>query len=561
MANIGFYGSHNGAIAVEQDGKIILVVEAERFLGTKNVGFAQYKIPKHKNTRDLIHNIEHILEFVAKEYGITEYDTCAYANSSVVIDNQVLNLHNYIPAKRRIAYNHHYSHAMGTFAQSPYDEALVFSFDGGGDDGKFNIYKCVRGEPAQLLYRVPCPVFTDETTGFWIDNTGKKHMNWADYDLGFPYMLIGHYLEDIRVEQLSDGNLVYSGKLMGLVSYGSVREEWLPAFMDYYKSNPSGPTHQQRIDLLGEQLGVVFNTQERLTGQIAYDIAATSQRAFEECFLEIALPYMEEYPELPVCITGGCGLNILLNTRLVTEFNKEVFVGPNPNDCGLAVGLLAAHLQPTEQWDVTYAGLPILDKYMFEYYFNSTRLSHWWKDDLVMSEVVDDLVEGKIVGVIRGQSEHGPRALGNRSILCNPMIPEMKQILNDKVKHREWYRPFAPIVRLEDVSTYFEWDRDARWMSFAPKVREEWRERLPAITHVDGTARVQTVTQEQNPFIYELLTQLAEKTGCGVILNTSFNVNGRPILSTLHDALYVFHTTLMDTLVVENFYIRKYMKL
>jgi len=561
MANIGFYGSHNGAIAVEQDGKIITVIEAERFIGTKNVGFAQYKIPKHKSTHDLIELVENVLTFIKNEYGIAEYETCAYGNTSVVINNQVLNLHEVIPAKNKIAYHHHYSHAMGAFAQSPYPEALVFSFDGGGDDGKFNIYHCVRGEPGRLLHRVPCPRIEDGVAGFWTDSTGVTRPNWADYDLGFPYMLVAHYLNDIKLEQLSDGNLVYSGKLMGLVSYGTVRDEWLPAFMEYYKSNPGGPTHQEKINELGEQIDVVFDTSNRLTGQLAYDIAATSQRAFEECFLEIARPFMEEYKDLPVCITGGCGLNIILNTRLVTEFKKDVFVGPNPNDCGLAVGLLAAHLQPTEQWDVTYSGLPILDKYLFDYYFNSTQLSHWWKDHLDISDVVEDLSDGKIVGVLRGRSEHGPRALGNRSIICNPMIPEMKDVLNSKVKHREWYRPFAPIVRLEDVNTYFEWEKESRWMSFAPKVREEWKEVLPSITHVDGTARVQTVTKEQNPFIYELLTQFKEKTGVGVLLNTSFNINGMPILTTLHDALYVYHTSQMDTLIVENSYIRKFMKL
>ena len=161
------------------------------------------------------------------------------------------------------------------------------------------------------------------------------------------------------------------------------------------------------------------------------------------------------------------------------------------------------------------------------------------------------------MGIARDRMEHGPRALGNRSILCNPSIPEMKDILNEKVKHREYYRPFAPVVRLEDVSEYFEWEGESRWMTFCPKVKKEWRKKLPSITHVDNTARIQTVTQEQNPWLYELLTKFKEKTGVGVLLNTSFNVNGKPILNTIRDAFEILDKSEMDGLVIEDTYIKK----
>ena len=176
---------------------------------------------------------------------------------------------------------------------------------------------------------------------------------------------------------------------------------------------------------------------------------------------------------------------------------------------------------------------------------------------LDIEQLVEDLTTGKIIGVARGRAEHGPRALGNRSILCNPSLPDMKDVLNEKVKHREWYRPFAPVVRLEDVSEYFEWDKEARWMSFCPKVKEEWREKLAAITHVDGTARVQTVTKEQNEWLYDLLTAFKAKTGVGVLLNTSFNVDGKPILSTVKDAFKILESTEMDGVLLENYYIKK----
>ena len=133
----------------------------------------------------------------------------------------------------------------------------------------------------------------------------------------------------------------------------------------------------------------------------------------------------------------------------------------------------------------------------------------------------------------------------------------MKDILNAKVKHREWYRPFAPVVRLEDVSKYFDWEGDSRWMSFCPTVKEEWREKLGAITHIDNTARVQTVTREENEWLYDLLTEFEKVTGVGILLNTSFNVNRMPILTTCKEAVQVFEATEMDGLVIENEYIKK----
>ena len=371
-----------------------------------------------------------------------------------------------------------------------------------------------------------------------------------------------------RSDCLSDGNLVWPGKIMGLVSYGKPREEWLNHFIEFYKSDPDGKDgdFELKIKSLGEKININFDDKNELEGETEYDLVATSQKAFEECFLEVAVKYFAQYPDLPVCITGGCGLNILLNTRVKDEFNKKVFVGPNPSDCGIAVGHMLKYLKPKEPIDLTYAGVPILDKNILAE--KLLELAHVRKlmpknneyhafEQWDPSILLEDLISGKIIGVVKGNSEHGPRALGNRSIICNPSFPEMKNILNAKVKNREWYRPFAPVVRLEDVSKYFELNEDARWMSFSPKVREEWREKLSSITHVDNTARVQTVTREQNEFLYNLITEFEKKSGFGVILNTSFNINGKPILSTYKDAIHIFNNTQLDCLLLEDYYIRK----
>jgi len=538
MANIAFYGSHNAAYVVEENNEILLVLELERFLNYKNSGLAQYKCPK---TEDLLFYAQYIPKWIMEKLNITEFENCYHLNTDVIIYEKH-DLEKYIPAKNYVHCLHHEGHAAGCFYQSPHNEMLIFSFDGGGNDGKFNVYHCVRGESPRLLECVTSPL------------SDSPHIH---YDLGFPYMMLGHYLKDINFEDLGTGNLVYPGKMMGLSSYGKVKKKWLPAFMDFYKSNLNGLDFQQHVDELGEKIGVKFDINDRIEGKLGWDIAATTQRAFEDSFLEVTLPYMNQYSDLPIGITGGCGLNILLNTRLVTEFKRDVFVAPDPNDCGIALGILLNHLKPEKAFDSTYSGTTLLDLDNLSYYIQNSN-TRFLSSFLDQDTLVNDLADGKIVGVARGRSEHGARALGNRSILCNPSIPEMKDVLNAKVKHREWYRPFAPVVRLEDISKYFEWEGESRWMSFCPTVKPEWRKKLAAITHVDNTARVQTVTREQNEWLYDLLTKFEEKTGVGVLLNTSFNVDGKPILSTCKDAFTILEKTEMDCLIIEDYYFKKY---
>ncbi len=523
MANIAFYGSHNAAVAVEENGKLIGIIEIERFLSQKNAGYTQYLLAF---TRPYL--LQQILQFIKEEYGISTFEKCYYLNADSLENDQLIHYNQQIPAKEYINCLHHLSHAACGFYQTDYQEALIISFDGGGNDGYFNVYHAENRQTITLLEKF-------------------------NLDLGFPYMSFGYYLGDIRKEHtLSIGNLVYSGKIMGLCSYGKVNENWLPHFENYYRSNPDGLSYVNDLRDLGEKTNLDFTTENRFTGQIGWDIASTSQAAFENVFLEMATPFLKKYAEIPLILVGGCALNIILNTKLKKELDGEVFIPPNPNDCGLACGMILNHIKPKHAIDVTYAGIPILDRY--------TLMSHveeQWADEVDINKLAQDIAEGCIVGVVKDTAEHGPRALGNRSILCNPSIPDMKDILNSKVKNREWYRPFAPVCKLEDVSKYFNFEGESRWMSFCPTVKEEWREKLASITHVDHTSRVQTITREQNYWLYDLLTAFEAITGIGVLLNTSFNINGKPILSRYSDALQVYEQSRMDGLVLDNFYFKK----
>ena len=330
MANIAFYGSHNSAVAVERDGKVLEVIEIERFINKKNIGYGQYFVSMSRDT--LLYDI---LNYIKDKYGIEEYDICYYLNSDT-IDNEVKTFHHKkIPAKHYIEAKHHESHAACGLYQSTYNKALIISFDGGGNDGFFNIY------------------YANNRLFTLID----KH----NLDLGFPYMVFGQYLDDIKLEpSLSIGNLVYSGKIMGLCSYGNVNKEWLPHFIEFYKSKPDGNNYIELLSQLGEKTGLKFDTGDRLKGQQGYDVAMTSQEAFESVFFELINPYLNKYQE-PVILVGGCALNIILNTKL--RERVETFVPPNPNDCGIAAGMILNHIKPLDAIDLTYSGTEVLDKY------------------------------------------------------------------------------------------------------------------------------------------------------------------------------------------------------
>lgn len=518
MNIISVYGSHNASVALYIDGHYE-VIELERFLSEKNIGLAQYLAIVEPE-----HVIDSILYYIRHKYRIEKFDLCLYSNTDQIHNNIKAFYEKRFPADEYKQFLHHESHAAGTFYQSDFFTATIFSMDGGGSDGFFNVYTAHRSH-------------------------GLTKIGSEQLDLGFSYMLIGNYLKDIKLEPLNIGNLVYPGKLMGLCSYGNVIEDWLPAFIEYYKSMPlySFEGKMNTLHNLGTLIGVVFSVEERLEGQLAWDIAATSQRAFEEVVFEYIRKY---YKEGPICLTGGCALNIILNSRVRTEITKDIFIAPNSSDCGLAVGAILNYVKPEIAVDLTYSGLPILDIHLLPSLVQK-------RNHATVETIAKLIIDNKLIGILNGTSEHGPRALGNRSILCNAANKDMKNILNEKVKHREWFRPFGPIVRLEDCNKYFEFDDESKYMSFVANVREEWKEDLRAITHVDGTARIQTITKQQNEFIYNLLTEMEKIGSIPVILNTSFNVDGKPITTRISEALEVLRKSELDFVYIEGYIIKK----
>jgi carbamoyltransferase len=267
-----------------------------------------------------------------------------------------------------------------------------------------------------------------------------------------------------------------------------------------------------------------------------------------------------------LCIAGGVALNCVANGRLARESGFEnVWIQPAAGDDGIAIGcayygyLEILKARRTFVMEHSYLGRRYSDqdidsaigKFLVRIQITAACSADICRDTAKL------LAEQRVIGWFQGASEFGPRALGNRSLLADPRKPEMKDILNSRVKHRQAFRPFAPIVLAERAKEIFEGEEDSPFMLIAKRVRPEWRDRIPAIVHVDGTARVQTVREQTNPALYRLLREFEALTGVPVLINTSFNVKGEPIVETPRDAVVCFLTTGIDHLVLHDTLISK----
>jgi carbamoyltransferase len=290
------------------------------------------------------------------------------------------------------------------------------------------------------------------------------------------------------------------------------------------------------------------------------DIAASLQDFCERVMLHIARHLYRITECKNLCLSGGVALNCVANGKILYETPFEsVFVQPAANDAGTSIGAALYYYYATTQ---SLARHPLNNSYLGLSYTDSEVRSLLDKKGLsyvesaqAISTTAKYLSEGKIIGWFNGRMEFGPRSLGNRSILTAPFPAEMKDILNNRVKHRESFRPFAPAVMREDCGEYFDNNFESPYMLLTYNVREEYKSKIPAVTHVDGTARVQTVEKHENPHFHALIEEFKKLTGIGVILNTSFNVMGQPIVENPEQAVECFFSTEMDYLILNAHYI------
>lgn len=455
--------------------------------------------------------------------------------------------------------NHHIAHAYSAFFSSGLDDALVFVADGAGDyiDGMQEAESLFIAQEGKI--EMICRRLQNPTTGHLTDerNYLLPHMpsfiqNY-EISLGKKYSQITHLIELGRNGE---------GKTMGLAGYGK------PLF--HYNAYTKGDFLNFSLkykDLLEEIFSLKASSgksyKEFIRDERA-NIASTVQLMTENTIIDLLDDVLNLYPCKNLVLSGGIFLNCILNGKIINKFDLNNFYAlPPAGDDGQALG--AAYyayakcygLQNKFKITLPYLGISYSNSEIESALKNVNLKYVFFKDNHLAEEIANYISENKIVAIHRGKTEMGPRALCHRSILANPMCPNIKSILNNKVKHREPFRPFAPTVIAEEQFKYFDLKFDSKFMNVATSVREEYRCQLPGITHVDGTARIQAISIEAEPFMHKILMAVKRKIGFPIIINTSFNVNGEPIVESPFDAIETFLKTQIDVLVIGNYLVDK----
>jgi carbamoyltransferase len=467
---------------------------------------------------------------------------------------------------------HHLSHAASAYLCSPFDEAAILAVDGVGE-WVTATYGVGRGSDIRLLKQIEFPhsiglLYSAFTAflGFEVNEGEYKVMGMAPY--GVP-----RYVDKVwkLVQQNTDGS--FSLDMDYFCFHYSTDQTYNQKFVKLFgEPRPSNLQFFTAETGFPKYFGVPPGNYSELCklNQHYADVAASIQQVTEELLLGMANNLYRETGIKRLCIAGGVGLNSVANTRILKETPFEhLFVQPAAGDGGGALGaaLWAYNCLFGKPRNFTmqhaYWGRNNSDAEISDFLRqNGIPFRCFENDDELFDCVVERLIQGKVIGWSQGRFEWGPRALGNRSILADPRNPDMKDIVNAKIKFREPYRPFAPSVLSECAEKYFDLPQakchhPAKYMLNVVPVRESQRNTLPATTHVDGTGRLQTVFRDQSPRYYRLIERFGQATGIPVLLNTSFNLKGEPIVNTPANAFDTFSKSEMDSLVLENFLVEK----
>ncbi len=560
------YIYHDSTACVVKDGKLVVAIEEERLTRQKHTeAFPKQAIARCLEIAGLTaKDIDHIAISVQPRLDWPKkaaYGMRAWRKLWPYVEGQVLDPRlkhkafrswlnaTYAKDKKPVIHfvPHHVSHAVGSFFVSPYESAALLSVDGSGEwattfkgVGKANKFECLSQD--YFPYSLGCVYeAATEFCGFKAHYDEGKTMGLAP--LGNP---------DTFGEAVS--------KMFWIKDDMSIGVD-----LSYFNYN-FGPAYPDRLskkfyDICGQprQKAKAAKFEQR-----HLDVAAAFQQQLEECILKMARQLRERTKEDYLVISGGVALNSVTNGRLVRESGfKDLYVMPAAGDNGTAIGAayyvynsVLGHPRAFVHHDPfvgTEYGNPAIGKIIEE-----SKLAHRYLPDGELESVTAELLkQGNIVGWFQGRMEIGPRALGNRSILADPTLPGMKDKINAQVKHREAFRPFAPSCPIEDTPRFFEQNVADPFMLKVCDVLHDKKEVIPAVTHVDGTARLQTVHQETNPRFHQLLKEFEKLSGVPVLLNTSFNVMGEPIVESPGDAIRCFFTTGLDYLVMGNYILGK----
>jgi carbamoyltransferase len=577
MNILGINAYHgNASAAIVCDGRLVAAVEEERFNRVKYAaGFPAQAIRYCLKEAGLeLKNIDHVVvprnpyaRFATKLFYALRMPSFARERVKVLakftgIPEALAQAFDTDPAKLTAKFHrveHHQAHLASAFFVSPFERAALLSADGLGDFAS-TMWGSGSGNRMKIDGAIAFP-----------------------HSLGLFYSAVTQYLGFLKFGD--------EYKVMGLAAYGEA--EQLEAFRDIVRANGNGFrlgldyfTHHRtgpemswadadKTPTLGKmfseamerRLGPKRNPEEPLE-QRHRNLASALQARLEEIYLGMLKKLAERTGLKAVCLAGGVAFNCVANGKIFdTTGFEQVYVHPAAGDAGLAVGAAyyvwhqvlgkpRSFVMDHAYWGPGYTRDEIrraidvngLGK-------NGCRIEELAEDNL-MQRTAAIVADGKILGWFQGRAEWGPRALGNRSIVADPRRPEMKEILNQRIKHREIFRPFAPSILAESTGEWFEKSHPSPFMTLAYSVRPEKREKIPAPTHVDGTGRLQTVAREANPRYWSLIKAFEKLTGVPVVLNTSFNDN-EPIVCRPEEALDCFQRTQMDALVLGDFLITR----
>ena len=581
---------HDSAAALVRDGVLIAAAEEERFTRIKHdFGFPSEAIAfclaeAGLTTRDLDYVVYYEKPFLKFEriltscvqtfprsYEVFRESMVAWLSDKLWVQNLISDELE-IPAKKVLAIEHHAAHAASAFFPSPFDDAAILTVDGVGEwaTGTFGTGD---GNHLTLSHEIRFPhsiglLYSAFTAflGFEVNEGEYKVMGMAPY--GVP-----RYVDQVwkLISLGDDGSFRLDMRYFSF--HYSARHTYNSRFVELF-GPPRPPDMHFFTPASGypDYFGPKPPDYEELArrNQHYADIAASIQRVTEEVLLHMARALQRATGKKRLCMAGGVALNSVANGRILREADfDELYVQPAAGDGGGAVGaaFYAAHhllgqprafVMDHAYWGKSYGRGETVD------WLRGENIAHEVIDseDTLLDRVVESLLRGEVVGWHQGRFEWGPRALGSRSILADARRADMKDIVNTKIKFREPYRPFAPSVVAEAAERYFDLPDackhyPARFMLYVVPVRPEHHATLPAITHVDGSGRLQTVFKESSPLYHRLISRFGEATGVPVVMNTSFNLKGEPIVNTPANAHRTFTRSDMDLLVLGNVLVRK----
>jgi carbamoyltransferase len=567
MYNLGiscYY--HDSAAALLKDGHVIAAVEEERFSRKKfDDDFPKMAIDWCLNEAKILPSQIDSIAFYDKpvlkfERLLDNYIAVAPRGLHSFLDVIPKWIHKRLWIKNEIKKSlngfkgeiifpeHHMSHAAHAFYTSPFEDAAILNIDGVGEWSTTS-YGIAKNNLIEITNDLRWPhslgLFYSAFTyflGFKVNEGEYKLMGLSSYGNPKYYDLILNNLIDVKDD-------------------GSIRLN-----MKYFAFTHDKVMTNKKFSNL---FGIEPKTKDEKTLQIHFDIGASAQKVLEDIILKMVNHIYSKTKMKNLCIGGGVALNGVANYKILTDGPFEnIHIPPSPGDAGSAVGAAQYlyhiyHKNPKNIFrnnsdliqENIYVG-PSFSNEKIKDFLDSRNISYdSYDEESLLKKTAQLIADGNVVGWYQGKMEWGPRALGNRSILADPRKSEMKDILNQKIKHRESFRPFAPSIMEEYASKYFEIDISSPYMLMVLPVKKP--KDIPAVTHVDGTGRIQTVSKETNSLYYNLIQEFYKITGIPVIVNTSMNVMGEPIVNTPEQAYNMILKTDMDYLIMGNYLIQK----